>query len=93
VQYRAGNYQAAGESLAKSMELRNGGDANDWFFLAMCHWQLGEKDVARKWYDKAVLWMDEQQPNDQELRRFRTEAADLLGISQPKSSTAPSTRP
>ena len=22
---------------------RNGGDSNDWFFLAMAHWQLGDK--------------------------------------------------
>ena len=25
------------------MELTNGGESGDWFFLAMAHWQLGDK--------------------------------------------------
>src|SRR5262249_32736190 len=57
-QYRTGNWKAAIEGLNKSMELRNGGDAFDWFFLAMAHWKQGAKDDARKWYDRAVEWMD-----------------------------------
>ncbi len=44
------------------------------------HWQLGEKEKAREWYDKAVQWMDNNQPANDELRRFRSEAAELLGI-------------
>jgi hypothetical protein len=45
---------------------------------------LGEKDVARTWYDKAVAWMDKNKSQDEdELRRFRTEAAELLGILAP----------
>jgi hypothetical protein len=52
----------------------------DFFFLAMAHWQLGEKDEARKYYDKAVAWMDKNKPDDEELRRFRAEAAALLGV-------------
>ena len=93
-QYRAGHWNAAIEALEKSMELRKGGDASDWFFLAMAHWQLGHKDEARKWYDKAVEWMDKNQPKNDELRRFRAEAAELLGITEPKSSTdlQPATR-
>ena len=49
-QYRAGDWKDANAALEKSMELRNGGDSSDWFFLAMCHWQHGEKDLAAKWY-------------------------------------------
>jgi hypothetical protein len=64
------------------MELRKGGDANDWLFLAMAHWQLGEKDKAREWYDKAVQWMNKNQPKDEELRRFRVEAAEVLGLEE-----------
>jgi serine/threonine protein kinase/tetratricopeptide (TPR) repeat protein len=79
-QYRAGEWKAAIGALEKSMELRKGGDSLDWFFLAMAHWQLGEKEKARTWYDRAVQWMDKNQPNDEELRRFRAEAADLLKI-------------
>jgi hypothetical protein len=62
------------------MELRKGGDSFDWFFLAMANWQLGKKEEARKLYDKAVQWMDKNQPKDEELRRFRGEAEESLGI-------------
>ena len=62
------------------MGLRKGG-GNDWFFLAMTHFQMGEKDLARKWYDQAVQWMDKNQPNNADLRRFRSEAAALLMIA------------
>jgi eukaryotic-like serine/threonine-protein kinase len=78
--YRASDWQAAVNTLNKSMELRNGGDSYDWFFLAMAHWQLSNKDEARKLYDRAVQWMDENDAKNEELRRFRAEAAELLEI-------------
>jgi tetratricopeptide (TPR) repeat protein/serine/threonine protein kinase len=77
-QYRAGDWKAAIAALDKSMDLLKGGDSFDWFFLAMAHWQLGEKEKARTLFDQAVQWMDKHQPNDEELRRFRTEAEGLL---------------
>jgi tetratricopeptide (TPR) repeat protein len=83
-QYRAGDWKAAIEALSKSMELRNGGDSNDWFFLAMAHWQLGDKPQARSWFDKAVEWMEKNQPRDEELLRFRDEAAALLEVNETK---------
>jgi len=52
----------------------------------MAHWRLGEKGKARAWYDRAVRWMDEKQPADEELRRFRAEAAGLLGVKDGKDS-------
>jgi WD40 repeat protein/tetratricopeptide (TPR) repeat protein len=79
-QYRAGNWKEAVAALQKSMQFRNGGDSFDWFFLAMAHWQLGNKDEARKWYDQAVQWMDKNQPKDEELKRFRKEAEELLQV-------------
>src|SRR5262249_21231244 len=42
--YRAGDWKAAISSLEKSMKLRKGGTSFDWFFLAMAHWQLGDKE-------------------------------------------------
>jgi tetratricopeptide (TPR) repeat protein len=72
--------QSAIDALGKSMELRGGGDAWDWFFLAMAHWQLGEKDEARKQYDQGVQWMQKIKPVNEELRRFREEAAKLLKV-------------
>ncbi len=68
-------------ALEKSMELGKGGISFDWFFLAMAHWQLGKKDEARQWYDKAVPWMEKNNPKNEELRRFRAEAAALLKIA------------
>jgi tetratricopeptide (TPR) repeat protein len=82
--YRTGQWQSAIDALNKSMELRKGGDATDWFFLSMAHWQLGHQDEARQWHDKAFQWINKNQPNNGELRRFREEAAGVLGISQEK---------
>jgi tetratricopeptide (TPR) repeat protein len=78
--YRAGQWQDAVTALEKSLRLRSGGNSEDWFFLAMAHWQLGDAAKARHWYDQAIQWMDENRPNDEELHRFRAEAAALLGI-------------
>jgi tetratricopeptide (TPR) repeat protein len=79
--YRYGRWKEAIAALEKSMELRDGGKSVDWFFLAMAHWQLGEKDEARKWYEKAVEWTEKYQPKNIQLRRFRTEAEELLKIA------------
>ena len=76
--YRAGDWKLTALALEKSMQLRKGGDAFDWFFLAMAQWQLDYKEEAAKWYAQAVQWMDKNAPQNQELRRFRTEAAELL---------------
>ena len=60
------------------MDLRNGGDSFDWFFVAMANRQLGHQQEARKWYDKAVKRMF----LNEELWRFRAEAASLLGTGE-----------
>jgi hypothetical protein len=71
------------------MEVRKGGDSNDWFFLAMAKWRLNEKDEARKWFRKAVGWMEKNQPKNEELRRFRVEAGALLGLEVPPTLKEP----
>ncbi|MBM4090610.1 MAG: serine/threonine protein kinase [Planctomycetes bacterium] len=81
-QYRAGNWTAALESLSRTTRPRFPGDASTCFFAAMAHWQLGNKEDARQSYDKGVACMDEFKPKDQELQRFRTEAAQLLGVTE-----------
>jgi Flp pilus assembly protein TadD len=81
-EYRAGNWKGALEAVEKSMALRQGGDAFDWFFLAMAHRQLGDKDQARKWHDQAVQWMEKNKPDDEELRRFRAESETVLELKQ-----------
>jgi eukaryotic-like serine/threonine-protein kinase len=83
--YRAGNWKAAIEALDKSMQLRKGGDSFDWYFLAMAHWQLGEKDKARQRYEQAVQWREKNQPTNDELRRFQAEAAEVVKEKEQKS--------
>jgi hypothetical protein len=48
----------------------------------MTYWQLGAKDKARTWFDKSVQWMDKGLPENAELKRFRAEAAELLGVEK-----------
>jgi WD40 repeat protein len=83
--YRAGQWKAAIEALEKSNELLGGKELSfNAFFLAMAHRQLGDKSQAQAWYDKAVKWMEEKQPTNEELARFRTEAATLLEMNRKK---------
>ncbi|HEV8060076.1 MAG TPA: tetratricopeptide repeat protein [Gemmataceae bacterium] len=77
--YRAGDWKAAITGIEKSMELSKGGDSSDWFFLAMAHWQTGNTEKAQELYRQAVQWMEKQAPEDGDLRRFRAEAAKLIG--------------
>jgi serine/threonine protein kinase len=80
--YRTGAWKDSIAALEKSIELReDGGDSFQWFFLAMAHWQVGNKEQARKWHDRAVEWADKNQPADAQLLRFRAEAAELLGLN------------
>jgi tetratricopeptide (TPR) repeat protein len=81
-QYRNGDWKAAIEALMKSVQLGKGGDSFDFFFLAMAHWQQNDKDKARDWYDRAVAWMDKNDPQNKELKRFRAEATSLLGLAK-----------
>jgi hypothetical protein len=74
------DWKAARIALEKSMQLGKGGNSGDWFFLAMTAWQEDNKEEARTWYDKAVRWMEQNAPRNEELQRFRAEAAALLGI-------------
>jgi len=88
-QYYAGESDKAVESLSRSMKLTSGGSPADWLFLSMAHWQKGDKDKARSWYDKAAEWMGKNRSQDDELRRFHAEAAALLGVTEhPTPTTA-----
>jgi serine/threonine protein kinase len=80
--FRAGQWKDAIAALEESMRLRSGGDSADWFLVAMAQQQLGEREKARMWYDRAVPWMDKYKPHDEELCRLRAQAAALLGIEK-----------
>jgi tetratricopeptide (TPR) repeat protein len=77
--YRAGEYRAAIEALERSEELGRGKEFGfNALFLAMARWKRGERDEARRLYDRAVEWATKNLPDDEELRRFRAEAGGLL---------------
>jgi tetratricopeptide (TPR) repeat protein len=84
VLFRAGHWQAAVTALEKTQAIRNGGDSFTWFFLGMAHWQLGRKDQGRECYDRGVAWMVKNQPDNEELCQFRTEAAELMSVETKK---------
>jgi tetratricopeptide (TPR) repeat protein len=93
---RAGDPDAAIRAIEKAMELQSGGDASDWFVLAMAHAQKRERGLARRWYERAVEWMEKNKPHDDQLQRSRDEAAALLGLADKAKSAGkkevPSTR-
>ena len=59
--YRSGDDRAAVAELEKAMSMQAGGTRFDWFFLAMAHWRLGDRDKARMCFDRAVQWMDQSE--------------------------------
>ena len=91
-QYRAGRWREAVTALQKSMALKKGGDRYDWLFLAMAHCQLGEKEAARSWYDKAAKELKKFEYPREEEGRWRTEAAVLLKIESWGSTSEPKQR-
>jgi hypothetical protein len=86
--YRARAWKEAVAALEKAEGLAPGRFlAFNGFFLAMANWHLSHKDDARRWHDKSVKWMDKngevlsRDPlHAEELRRFRGEAEELLGV-------------
>jgi tetratricopeptide (TPR) repeat protein len=87
--YRAGDYRAAAKELEKCMAMNDGGDCYDWFFLAMAHWRLDHQAEARRFYDRAAAWIEENKSKLEKDKlqaarfcRFRAEAAALLGLKE-----------
>ncbi len=81
--YRAGDPKAAAAALEKSMALRSGGDPYDWLPLAIALRQLGDPAASRRWYERSLGWIRANASRNDELLRFRDEAARLLGPGKP----------
>src|SRR5262249_30652542 len=84
--YRTGDWKAAVAALQESVRLAKGGGCHDWLFLAMAHWQMGDKGEARKWYRRASEWVQaneaalaKDKTYAEELRRVLAEATALMG--------------
>jgi eukaryotic-like serine/threonine-protein kinase len=58
--YRAGRYREAVAALRQSLQAENrqGVAVLNWLWLAMSYHQLGEKEEAQRWLDKATEWLD-----------------------------------
>jgi serine/threonine-protein kinase len=85
-EYRSRHWAGAITACERSMALRKGGDASDWFFLAMAHARKSEQDPARTWFDKAVSWTKDKGMKNKELLQFWAEAAELLDRPGPGAS-------
>jgi tetratricopeptide (TPR) repeat protein len=88
---RAGEWNAAAAALEKSMAENKGGDARDWFFLAIVRHRQGDRAGAQKWYERAAGWMERNpaKTRDVELAQIRAEAGDVLGRSTLASGLRP----
>jgi tetratricopeptide (TPR) repeat protein len=80
-QYRVGDFDAALESLRTATSLSSRNRSEQWF-LAMTYWRQGKLDQARECLSQAAAWMDNNLPDDPDLRRFRSEAEELLGMNR-----------
>jgi tetratricopeptide (TPR) repeat protein/tRNA A-37 threonylcarbamoyl transferase component Bud32 len=77
-QYRAGQWQAALESLKNSMLLQNGGDGLDWYFVALANWQVGDKISARDYFRRAEDWKTKEHVGADDLQGLDREVAQLV---------------
>jgi tetratricopeptide (TPR) repeat protein len=84
-QYRNDQWQAAADSIQQAIDLRQGGDAFDWFLLAMAQWQLGQKGAAQERYAQAQEAIKTGKPLFYEylgvmaVQRLQREAEMLMG--------------
>jgi serine/threonine protein kinase/tetratricopeptide (TPR) repeat protein len=82
--YRRGNWSESVTAINKSMAGRHSG-AHDWFILAMAEWQRGNEDAAHDWFRRACDWMDAHSRDDQQLKKIRREADELLKSDESQS--------
>jgi tetratricopeptide (TPR) repeat protein len=81
--YRCGDLAGAVKALLESTRLDPaGGDAWDWYVLAMARWRQGKRDEARVWYEKARVWHEARVGGDEELSRLRAEAQAMLDAGE-----------
>ncbi|MFI5454722.1 MAG: protein kinase [Isosphaerales bacterium] len=78
--YRVGRWAECIEALQKSMQsdsvVINHGSRD--LYLAVAHWQRGDTEEARRWYDRGVEEIRAKGTSDERLR-LRDEATALLG--------------
>jgi eukaryotic-like serine/threonine-protein kinase len=79
--YRSGDWPGAIKAISKGSDM-NKGEIGYWgFFLAMAHWQLDQKELARQSFERSVRWIAAN-PAEVDAVILRNEAATLLGIPE-----------
>jgi hypothetical protein len=68
----------------------------------MAHWKRGEREEARRCYERACWWLETNKGGyskepcfywEEEFHRLRAEAAELLGLQHPGQPTRKQTPP
>lgn len=90
VRYRLGDWAGAIQSFEKVLEKVSDtqDDGESLFFVAMAHWQIGDKEQARQSYDTAVKWVDKKEFKHPRLLRIEAEAERLMGLSEYRDEPA-----
>jgi len=83
--YRTEQWRDASDALQDSIKY-GADEPHNWLFIAMAQWHMGQRNAAKEWYDKSLLWRTTNQA-DAELDGFYTEAAKLM--SDVDTSAAP----
>jgi tetratricopeptide (TPR) repeat protein len=93
--YRAGEWKSAISALEKAIEIYGVDATQEWFFVAMAHWQQGDKVAARLAFVQAVRsvekaqeqkWLKQNQAFAENLRLFRAETETLFGPDEAKAA-------
>jgi tetratricopeptide (TPR) repeat protein len=87
-EYRSGHWSESVAAAEQATGMRDGGDADDWFILALAHWQRGERGEARRWFEQAVTGIRQHASEAAGLRPLWTEAAESLGERGPGAAGA-----
>ena len=80
-QYQTGHYEDAIESFRSAIEAEERGQrafAPLSLFTAMSHWQAGQAEAARQWYERAMV---ERRQSDWAFAECFVEAEDMIGSS------------
>ena len=80
--YRKHDWQNAITALDMACKLRPaGGNDDDFFFLAMAYWKLGDRPRAYWWYNYGVRWLEQSRSRSRETSEPYAEASSLLDRS------------
>jgi len=84
VYYRARRWQDCIQALEKETPVMRRDTVLPFLFLAMAHWQNGDKDQARKMYGEIITFLEKTGYTDYGLRYTLAEAAELLAVGKHK---------